>query len=58
MLMCSEKVFNGDLFENLPEVQRMDVCLSIFYCINWFRELVCALHMQLGNRHRSWGVHL
>lgn len=40
--MCPDKVFSSGSFEDLPESQRIDICLSIFYCINWFRELVCA----------------
>ena len=44
--MCSEQLLSRESFEDLPEAQRCDICLSIFYCINWFRELVCAFAME------------
>ena len=40
--MCPDSQFEGDTFDDLSESHRSDICLSIFYCINWFRELVCS----------------
>jgi len=40
VLLCSESQFQDDRFECLNETKRLDICHSLFYCINWFRELV------------------
>lgn len=49
--MCSEQIFNGDMFADLAESKRLDICLSIFYCLNWFRELVseCKVNQALAS---------
>ena len=40
VVLCSQEKLVAGVFEELPLQQRLDVCLSHFHCINWFRELV------------------
>ena len=40
VVLCSQEKLVAGVFEGLPLQQRLDVCLSHFHCINWFRELV------------------
>ena len=40
--MCKAEKLNKDVFEDMPLSRRQDICLSLFHCLNWFRELVRA----------------
>ena len=42
IVMCKAEKLKKDVFEDLPLSSRQDVCLSLFHCLNWFRELVSA----------------
>lgn len=55
VLMFQEKLLEGDAFDDLSESHRSDVCLTIFYCINWFRELVCRVKCNKTHREAFRG---
>ena len=40
IVMCKAEKLAKDVFEDLPLPRRQDVCLSLFHCLNWLRELV------------------
>ena len=39
-MLCTKAQLKFDVFEDLPAAKRQNVCLGLFHCINWFRELV------------------
>lgn len=41
-MMCKAEKLSKDVFEDMPLSRRQDICLSLFHCLNWFRELVRA----------------
>eukprot|EP00731_Ephydatia_muelleri_P027407 Em0019g280a len=42
IVMCPEEILRLSAFEGLPTSTKQDLCLVLFHCINWMRELVCA----------------
>lgn len=56
--MCKAEKLNKDVFEDLPLLRRHDLCLSLFHCLNWFRELVSQLCKKNGTSCDSTAISL
>ena len=44
IVVCTKDRLKLDVFEDLSAAKRQNICLCLFYCINWFRELVSESH--------------
>ena len=44
VVLCSEDTLTPEALEDLSLQKRQEICLSIFHCLNWFRELVSMGH--------------
>ena len=40
VVLVSQDKLKMEVFEDLPITKKQDICVSLFHCLNWFREMV------------------